>query len=60
MTGLSVQPATATVTATKAGGNVQNIILNDVGLPGASHMLMQDLHSHKIADWLLAWIARNP
>lgn len=46
--------------ATQAGGNVQNIILNDVGLPGASHMLMQDLHSHKIADWLLGWIARNP
>ena len=45
--------------ATKAGGNVQNVMLNDVGLPGASHMLMQDLHSHKIADWLLAWIARN-
>ena len=45
--------------ATKAGGNVQNVMLNDVVLPGASHMLMQDLHSHKIADWLLAWIARN-
>lgn len=44
----------------KAGGKVQNVILNDVGLPGASHMLMQDLHSHKIADWLLGWITRNP
>jgi hypothetical protein len=39
---------------------VQNVILNDVGLPGASHMLMQDWHSYKIADWLLALIARNP
>ena len=45
--------------ANKAGGKVQNVMLNDVGLPGASHMLMQDLHSHKIADWLLAWMARN-
>ncbi len=45
--------------ANKAGGKVQNVILNDVGLPGASHMLMQDLHSHKIADWLLAWMERN-
>lgn len=43
----------------KAGGRVENVILNDVGLPGASHMLMQDLHSHQIADWLLAWLARN-
>ncbi len=45
--------------ATKAGGNVQNVMLNEVGLPGASHMPMQDLHSHKIADWLLGWMARN-
>ena len=45
--------------ASKAGGKVQNVILNDVGMPGASHMLMQDLHSHKIADWLLAWIERH-
>jgi hypothetical protein len=27
--------------------------------PGASHMLMQDLHSHAIAQWLLRWIERN-
>ena len=45
--------------ANKAGGKVENVMLNDVGIPGASHMLMQDLHSHKIADWLLAWIAQN-
>ncbi len=43
----------------RASGKVENIVLNDVGMPGASHMLMQDLHSHQIADWLLAWIARN-
>ena len=45
--------------ANKAGGKAQNVVLNDVGMAGASHMLMQDLHSHKIADWLLAWIERN-
>jgi pimeloyl-ACP methyl ester carboxylesterase len=45
--------------AIKAGGNVQNIILNDVGMTGASHMLMQDRNSHQIADWLLGWIERN-
>lgn len=43
----------------QAGGKVENVVLNDVGMPGASHMLMQDLHSHQIADWLLGWIARN-
>ena len=44
----------------KAGGNVRNVVLNDVGMPGATHMLMQDKISHQIADWLLAWLAKNP
>lgn len=45
--------------ANKAGGNVKNVVLNDVGMPGASHMLMQDKISHRIADWLLVWMAKN-
>jgi hypothetical protein len=32
------------------------VMLADVGLPGASHMLMQDKHSLKIAAWLADWI----
>ena len=47
------------VAANKAGGNVKNVVLNDVGMPGASHMLMQDKISHRIADWLLVWMAKN-
>jgi hypothetical protein len=27
-----------------------------VGLPGASHMLMQDKHSLQIGQWLVNWI----
>ncbi len=46
--------------ANKAGGNVKNVVLNDEGMPGASHMLMQDKISHRIADWLLVWMAKNP
>ncbi len=34
-------------------------MLADVGMPGASHMLMQDRNSLQVADWLLGWIAKN-
>jgi pimeloyl-ACP methyl ester carboxylesterase len=40
----------------KAGGKAEMVMLADVGLPGASHMLMQDKHSLKIAAWLADWI----
>lgn len=43
----------------KAGGHVENILLPEVGMLGNSHMLMQDRNSLQVADWLLAWIARN-
>ena len=43
----------------KAGGRAENVVLNDVGMPGGSHMLMHDRNSHQIADYLLDWIARN-
>lgn len=34
-------------------------MLADVGLPGASHMLMQDRHSLKIGAWLAGWLDRH-
>ena len=43
----------------KAGGKAQNVVLPEIGMPGNSHMLMQDRNSLSIADWLLAWIERN-
>jgi pimeloyl-ACP methyl ester carboxylesterase len=43
----------------KAGGRAEQVILNDVGFPGASHMLMQDKHSIPIGNWLAGWIDRN-
>ncbi len=45
--------------ANAAGGKVEQVMLADVGMPGASHMLMQDRNSLQVADWLAGWIARN-
>ena len=45
--------------ANKTGGKAEMVMLADVGLPGASHMLMQDRHSLKIGAWLADWIDRN-
>ncbi|QHJ00307.1 esterase [Xylophilus rhododendri] len=42
--------------ANRAGAKAEMVMLADVGLPGASHMLMQDKHSLKIAAWLAGWI----
>ena len=42
--------------ANKAGARAEMVVLNDVGLPGATHMLMQDRHSLKIGAWLAGWI----
>ena len=45
--------------ANQAGGHAQLVELNNVGFPGASHMLMQDKHSLKIAAWLSDWLDEN-
>ena len=45
--------------AKKAGVKAENVMLNDLGMPGASHMLMQDKHSIQIGTWLAAWIDKN-
>ncbi|MEE3008113.1 MAG: alpha/beta fold hydrolase [Pseudomonadota bacterium] len=41
------------------GGNASLISLPDVGFKGASHMLMMDRHSDKIAGWISKWILRS-
>jgi hypothetical protein len=43
----------------QAGGKAQQIELAQVGMPGASHMLMQDKHSLQIGDWLARWMDQN-
>jgi pimeloyl-ACP methyl ester carboxylesterase len=43
----------------RAGGKAEMVSLADVGLPGASHMLMQDKHSLKIGAWLADWIDKR-
>ncbi len=45
--------------ANKAGVHAENVMLKDLGMPGASHMLMQDKHSIQIGNWLAAWIDKN-
>jgi pimeloyl-ACP methyl ester carboxylesterase len=45
--------------ANKAGAKAEMVMLADVGMPGASHMLMQDRNSLKIGSWLAAWLDRN-
>jgi len=47
------------VAANRAGAKAQMVMLNDVGMPGASHMLMQDKHSLQIGNWLADWIDRH-
>jgi pimeloyl-ACP methyl ester carboxylesterase len=45
--------------ANRVGGTAELVVLPEIGIPGNSHMLMQDTNSHQIADWLLAWIDRR-
>ena len=45
--------------ANKAGGQVELVMLPDIGCHGNSHMLMQDRNNLEIADWLLTWIDRH-
>lgn len=42
--------------ANRAGARAEMVMLADVGMPGATHMLMQDKHSLKIGAWLAGWI----
>jgi pimeloyl-ACP methyl ester carboxylesterase len=42
--------------ANAAGGKAEMVMLADVGMPGNSHMLMQDRTSLKVADWLAGWL----
>jgi hypothetical protein len=42
-----------------AGGNVQVMMLSDMGIHGNSHMLMQDMNNLQIADLILAWMDNN-
>lgn len=43
----------------KAGGQSELVELAQVGLPGASHMLMQDKHSLAIGSWLANWLDQH-
>ena len=45
--------------ANAAGGKVEVVVLPEMGIPGNSHMLMQDSNSVELADWLVGWIAKN-
>jgi pimeloyl-ACP methyl ester carboxylesterase len=43
--------------ASAAGAKAQMVMLADEGMPGQSHMLMQDRNSLQVAQWLDRWIA---
>jgi hypothetical protein len=45
--------------ANAAGGKAELVLLPEIGIPGNSHMLMQDRNSLEIADWLAGWIDRQ-
>jgi pimeloyl-ACP methyl ester carboxylesterase len=45
--------------ANAAGGKVEIAVLPEMGIPGNSHMLMQDRNSLDIAEWLVGWVAKN-
>ncbi len=42
--------------ANAAGARARQVMLADEGMPGQTHMLMQDRNSLQIADWLAAWM----
>lgn len=39
-----------------AGGRVRMMYLPDEGIPGSSHMIMQDINNLEIADMVLQWV----
>jgi pimeloyl-ACP methyl ester carboxylesterase len=42
-----------------AGGDIQMMLLPDMGIRGNSHMLMQDKNSLQLADLILAWLDKH-
>jgi len=42
-----------------AGINAELILLPEVGIPGNSHMMMQDKNNLQVADWMLDWIGKH-
>ncbi len=50
----------AFVHAANIGGiNAELILLPEVGIPGNSHMMMQDKNNLQVADWMLDWIGKH-
>jgi pimeloyl-ACP methyl ester carboxylesterase len=45
--------------ANRAGAKAESIMLSDIGMPGATHMLMLDKNSVEIGEWLAVWIVKN-
>jgi hypothetical protein len=43
--------------ANAAGAQAEAVMLAEHGMPGQSHMLMQDRNSLQLAQWLAQWIA---
>jgi len=41
---------------TDAGVENDYVALQDVGITGNGHMMMQEKNNHQIADWLLGWL----
>ena len=41
------------------GGQVERLLLSDVGICGNSHMMMMENNSDQIAEVLLEWINEN-
>lgn len=45
--------------ANAVGGKAELVLLPEKGIPGNSHMLMQDKNSLVIADWLVGWMNQH-
>lgn len=43
----------------KAGGKADTFFLPQMGIRGNSHMLMMDTNNQEIADYIMAWLAKN-
>lgn len=45
--------------ANRAGAKAESVMLKDVGMPGATHMMMLDKNSLQIGEWLANWIDKH-
>jgi len=45
--------------ANRAGAKAESVMLSDVGMPGATHMMMLDKNSVQIGEWLADWIDKH-